>query len=655
MNFKFLHTIKTISTKLKLSAAAVAALLLFAGSTHAQTIYALSGGGLYSFDAASPATASFAGTISGITAGQTIEGMDFRPLNGALYLLGYDRNLQTAQIYTLNTVTAVATPVNVTPISLVLGPVGADRLDISFDFNPTVDRIRVMSNRDYNYRLNPGTGAISFTDLNLNYAAADVNAGANPYVATAAYTNSYVGSTSTILYDVDAQLKTLAKQDPPNNGALNTIGSLGGGISKTLTSVDMDIFYDAVSQTNKAYLTVNSNFGSDKLISVDLTTGAGAVLASSIGGGLFIDDIACFIDRSYPELTGNLIYALNTNNFLLTFDSNNPSVIRTAVAVTGITLNQVLVGIDFRPATGDLYALGYYAATNESQLYTINPATGAATAINATPTILMLGGNNVAMDFNPVADKVRVVSANNMNYRLNVDGTLAFTDLNLNYGAADINFGADPQIGAAAYTNSYAGALTTLLYNYDQALNILTNQNPPNDGTLLTIGSSGITQNVTDVTTDMDIYYDGAMNNAYLIANTGTATFDNFYSLNLSTGSATLIGKIGNGLAVKNIAVPLSGDMRLFGGVINTAGKIKIDIFPNPVHDLLTVNIHVKEAGVANVKIFDLFGNDTGIGAVENIDVDGSVVLDVSPLVPGTFILKVNTDTKSTSKSFVKF
>lgn len=168
--------------------------------------------------------------------------MDFRPLNGMLYALGYDRNLQTAQIYTINLMTAVATPVNVTPIALVLGPVGADRLDVTFDFNPTVDRIRVMSNRDYNYRLNPITGGIAFTDLNINYAVADINAGANPYVATGAYTNSYVGSTSTILYDIDAQLKIVAKQDPPNNGTLNTIGSLGGAVSKSLSSADMDIF-----------------------------------------------------------------------------------------------------------------------------------------------------------------------------------------------------------------------------------------------------------------------------------------------------------------------------------------------------------------------------------------------------------------------------
>lgn len=646
------------SKQSKKSKAALLSLALAAGislQTNAQTIYALSGGGLYSFDAASPEVTNFTGVISGITPGQTIEGMDFRPLNGALYALGYDRNAQTAQIYTINLMTAVATPVNVTPISLVLAPIGADRLDVTFDFNPTVDRIRVMSNRDYNYRLNPITGGISFTDLNLAYAAGDVNAGVNPYIATSAYTNSYVGTTTTTLYNVDAQLKIVTKQDPPNNGVLNTIGSLGGAINKNNSSADMDVYYDPTTQSNLAYLTVNSNFEPDRLIAVDLTTGMGTLLSTNIGGGLYIDDIACAIDRSYPELTGNLVYALNTNNFLLSFDSNNPSLIRKAVPVTGITLNQSIVGMDFRPATGELYALGYNVATGESQLYTINVSTGAATLINATPTILSLGGSNVSVDFNPVVDKIRVMSANNADYRLNVDGTLFITDLDLHYAVGDINEGTDPMIGAAAYSNSYAGTPTTSLYDFDQALNILANQNPPNDGNLVTIGNTGIMQNLTDATSDMDILYVDGINVAYLSANTGTSTFDKLYTIDLATGSASEVGNIGYGFAVKNIAATSNPELKIAGGLLNVAGKLNVDVFPNPVHDLLTVQFHLKEASLANVSVFDIFGNNTGIGIAQMVDANAAVTLDVSPLVPGTYVVKIKANGKYVSKSIVKF
>lgn len=632
-----------------------AASLLFVNKAQAQSIYALSGNSLYQFDATDAAAAMYIGDISGVTPGQLIEGLDFRPLTGQLYALGYDRNIQTAQLYVIDPMTAMATAVNPTPISLVLGPVGVSRLEVTFDFNPTVDRIRVMSNRDYNYRLHPVTGAVVFTDLNLQYAAADMHAGANPNIVTGAYTNSYVGSTATTLYDVDATLRVLAKQDPPNNGTLNTIGILNGGIYKTTSPADLDIYYNTMTQMNEAYLTVNNNGAADKLISLDLATGMGTVLATSIGGGIYVDDIACYIDRSYPALMGSLGYALNTNNFLLAFDAANPGVIREAVPVTGITLNQSIVGLDFRPATGELYALGYNNATGESQVYTINAATGVATAVNVTPVILNLGGTQVGVDFNPVVDKIRVISANNMNYRLNTDGTLFFTDLNLNFAAADVNFGMDPVIGAGAYTNSFAGAATTALYVHDNMYNVLALQSPPNDGTLSTIGSTGLMQNTTDPTTDLDIVYDGAMNWAYFTGNTGTSTFDKLYQIDVATGMTMDMGWIGNGLAVKNIAFPVYDPMRIAGNMLALNGKVKFDIFPNPAHDLITVNTYQSETTFTRVRIFNALGNDTGIGVAQEVESGGSISLDISPLVPGTYVMTVQAGGKTSSKSFIKF
>ncbi len=638
----------------KVTAALSISCALFSIQTiQAQTIYALSGSNLYQFDASDAATTMWVGEITGITAGQVVEGIDFRPLTGQLYAFGYDRITQTAQLYVLDPMTAIATPVNLTPISLVLGPVGADRLEITFDFNPTVDRIRVMSNRDYNYRLHPVTGAVVFTDLTLQYAAADIYTGANPNIVTGAYTNSYVGSTSTTLYDIDATLKVLAKQDPPNNGTLNTIGTLNGGGLKAVSPADLDIYFNPMTQMNEAYLAANANGVPDKLISLDLTTGMGTVIAGMIGDGLFIDDIACFIDRTYPELIGTLGYALNTNNFLLAFDTGNPGIIREAVPVTGITLNQSIVGLDFRPATGELYALGYNNATGESQVYTLNTTTGVATVVNMIPTMLSLGGTQVGVDFNPVVDKIRVVSANNMNYRLNTDGSLLFTDLNVNYNAADINFGMDPMVGAVAYTNSYAGAATTALYVHDNMYNILGLQSPPNDGLLSTIGSTMLMQNAADPTSDIDIVYDGVINWAYFTGNTGTSTFDKLYQIDLATGTTMDMGWIGNGLAVKNIAFPVYNPMRVAG--LFGAGKLKVDIFPNPAHDLLTVKTAESSATFTRIRIFDLMGNDTGLGLAQEIAAGGSVSLDISPLVPGGYMITVQSGGKTTSKSFVKF
>ena len=109
-----------------------------------------------------------------------------------------------------------------------------------FDFNPTVDRIRVGASTGQNLRLNPDTGAIGTNpdtgaptiDGKLTFADGDANVGVAPKVVGAAYTNSVAGATRTQLYVVDATTGSLAIQMPPNDGILNTVGSLGVDASR---------------------------------------------------------------------------------------------------------------------------------------------------------------------------------------------------------------------------------------------------------------------------------------------------------------------------------------------------------------------------------------------------------------------------------------
>jgi len=228
------------------------------------------------------------------------------------------------------------------------------------------------------------------------------------------------------------------------------------------------------------------------------------------------------------------------------------------VTVSGVATGQTLVGMDFRPATSELYALGYNPMNGEGRLYTLNLTTGAATAIGAAPFVLKTGMGKVSVDFNPTVDRIRVTGSDNSNFRLHpVTGVVAATDGNLSFAAADVNAGKDPSVGAGAYTNSFNGATMTTLYNYDDSLNVLTTQIPPNNGTLNTIGASGIMVNLADPSTDMDIFYNpfSMINQAYLSANTGTSANDDFYTLDLSTGAVTLVGRIGNGIAINDIAV----------------------------------------------------------------------------------------------------
>jgi hypothetical protein len=519
-----------------------------------QTIYGLSGNNLISFKATAPGSLLSSVSVSGIAAGQSIAGLDVRPNTGQLYALGYNANSGEARLYTLDVNTGVATAIGSAAVTLK-----ANMGKVGMDFNPTVDRIRVTGSDNSNYRMHPVTGAIAATDLDLAFAAADVNAGANPSIGSVAYTNSYIGSTSTTLYNYDDSLNVLTTQIPPNNGTLNTVGNTGISVNLSDPSSDFDIFFDAVSGTNKAYLVANTGTQTaDNLYTVNLTTGA-STLVGAIGNGASVSDIAVMIDLSIPaNVSGQLTYALTSNGNLISFDSGLPGTIRKLVTVTGVAMGQVLSGLDFRPATGELYALGYNATNGETRLYTLDVNTGAATAIGAAAITLNANMGKVSMDFNPTVDRIRVTGSDNSNYRLHpTTGALAATDLNLGFAAGDLNAGANPSVGTGAYINSFGGAITTTLYNYDDSLNVLTTQIPPNNGTLNTIGTSGISVNLADPSSDLDIFYSqyGSPNRAFLSANVGTSTFDNLYTINLATGVATLVGKIGNGLAVTDIAV----------------------------------------------------------------------------------------------------
>jgi hypothetical protein len=490
--------------------------------------------------------------ISGIAAGQSVAGMDFRPNTGELYALGYNALSGEARLYTLNTNTGVATPVGAAPVMLKAGIA-----KIGFDFNPTVDRIRVTGSDNSNYRLHPVTGAIAATDMNLAFAAADVNAGKDPSVGAVAYTNSYIGATATTLYNYDDSLNVLTTQIPPNNGTLNTIGASGLSVNLSDPSADMDIFFDAALGMNRAFLAANTGASlTDNLFVINLTSGAATAIGSI---GAAVSDIAVRIDRTVPStVSGQIVWALTSGNNLVSFDSGLPGVIRSIVPVSGITAGQTLSGMDFRPATGELYALGYNATTGEGRLYTLNTATGAATAIGTAPFTLKAGMGKIGLDFNPTVDRIRVTGSDNSNYRLHpVTGALAATDMSLAFAATDMNAGKNPSIGAVAYINSFNGATATTLYNYDDSLNVLTTQIPPNNGTLNTLGMSGLTVNLSDPSTDMDIFYNplSGANRAYLNANTGTSANDNLYVLDLATGAATLLGRIGNGIAITDIAV----------------------------------------------------------------------------------------------------
>jgi hypothetical protein len=161
--------------------------------------------------------------INGVAAGERLIGLDTRPANGTVYSLS-----SAGQLYTVDTKSGKVTAVGM--------KIALNGKAVGFDFNPTVDRIRVVTDAGQNLRLNPDNGAVAGTDTNLAYASTDPAAGTMPRVAASGYTNSVAGATATALYGIDSGRDTLVLQGTapganpvvsPNTGQLFTVGKLG--------------------------------------------------------------------------------------------------------------------------------------------------------------------------------------------------------------------------------------------------------------------------------------------------------------------------------------------------------------------------------------------------------------------------------------------
>jgi uncharacterized protein (TIGR03437 family) len=502
--------------------------------TRTETIFAVNANNqLLSFNSGTPGTPTVRG-LTGLAGGETIVGMDFRPATGQLFAV-----TSASRVYTINTQTGAVSPVSGAPLSTPLNGTA-----FGFDFNPTVDRIRVVSGAAQNLRLNPNNGGIAGTDTALVYATGDPNAGATPNIVGSAYTANVAGATTTTIFGIDATTNTLVLQgspggtpNSPNGGQLTTVGALG-------VDTNDQVGFDIAPQTGAAFasLTPTGTMMSG-LFAINTTTGA-ATLIGNIGGGSPITALAI-------GTRVELVYALTTGNRLVSFNSLTPGTPLSMTQITGLAADESILGIDFRPATGQLFGLG-----SNSRLYTINPVTGVATPVGA-PFTASLSGNFFGFDFNPQVDRIRVVSGADQDLRLNPDtGAVAGIDMPLVYAAGDPNAGANPLVVAAAYTNNTAGTTSTTLFNIDANLDILVRQGSagstpvsPNSGQLFTVGPLGVN---TTTEAGFDISDCG---NAYASLTTMGAMQSQFYTINLATGAATAVGNIGVNEVVRGIAV----------------------------------------------------------------------------------------------------
>ena len=258
------------------------------------------------------------------------------------------------------------------------------------------------------------------------------------------------------------------------------------------------------------------------------------------------------------------VFAITASNKLISFNRDSAATVRTNVAVTGLASGESLVGIDFRPADGVLYGVG-----STGRVYSINTTTAVATlkstfaadAADTTAPYTSLAGTQFGVDFNPVADRLRVVSDTGLNLRINVDTGAVTTDGPINGGPATA------AVTGSAYTNSFATTATTTLFAIDAVTDTLFTQNPPNNGTLSLPVALGV-----DASSVGGFDIDAVTNTGYAVFTVGGAR--NLYSINLTAASnaATAIGAVGvaediRGIALRPVKTPvvvgLTDDNRL--------------------------------------------------------------------------------------------
>ncbi len=471
--------------------------------------------------------------LSGLQASETLLGIDFRPLDGLLYGVG-----SSGRIYTVNPSTGAAS------LRSTLAADAADTsapftalagTDYAVDFNPAADRLRVVSDSGQNLRINVESGATT-TDGNINGGPATAK------ITSAAYTNSFAGTSATTLFVIDAAASTLYTQNPPNNGTLSVPVALG----VTASAVGgFDI--DARTNRGMAVLTVGGKAG---LYAINLAATANP---ATLVAALDLTDAVKGLAVRSPAAP--VVLGLTDGARLVSFKPQTAATFDTDVAITGMNSGEKLLGFDIRPKDGLLYGI-----TSSARIVTIDAKTGVATAkatlaadaADLTLPFSAIAGTAFAVDFNPVADRLRVIGNSGQSLRINVDTGATTTDGAINRA------GAAPVVTAGAYTNSFAGTTATMLFVLDTASDNLALVNPPNDGTLTNIGALGM-----DMMGDGSMDIAGGANGLVLAAlrgaGTGPATL---YRVDVATGAA----------------LPFNGTATPANSVIGSGGAVVVDI-----------------------------------------------------------------------------
>ena len=259
-------------------------------------------------------------------------------------------------------------------------------------------------------------------------------------------------------------------------------------------------------------------------------------------------------------VAAEIIAATTFQNFLITWDSADPTTVLTGVAIQGLAQNETVLGLDARPSTGELFALGSFG-----RLYEIDRNTGQATRVGTSPFSPALNGSNFGTDFNPTNDTFRVISNARQNLRINPGNASITADPNVRPFSAGEGTNNNSNIVHLAYSNNSFDSENTTLFAIDTNRDTLVRFNDPNAGTWINVGALNFDANELG---GFDISGDTGTAFATMV-NAGQSR-STFGTINTATGAFTPIDEVGGGAIITGMTVipqviPAPGALALLG------------------------------------------------------------------------------------------
>ncbi|MFD7917582.1 DUF4394 domain-containing protein [Streptomyces sp. NPDC059752] len=255
--------------------------------------------------------------------------------------------------------------------------------------------------------------------------------------------------------------------------------------------------------------------------------------------------------RAMAHKGGQRAIGLTGDQRLVEFDVNRPSKTWSVGKVSGLRDDALLVGIDFRVQNEKLYGVG-----DRGGVYTLN--TSNAKAVKVSQLTVALAGSAFGVDFNPAANRLRVISDTGQNLRHNIDDAAAA--LTTTVDGTLTNPTAPPStargVTGAAYTNNDLNAATTTsLFVLDTMADRISLQSPANAGTLAPTGSLGVNAGPDS---GFDIHYDSSAgtNHGFAALNAGSGY--RLYGVDVLTGKATDKGAFPKSYQVTDLALPVN-------------------------------------------------------------------------------------------------